>query len=346
MFARNRPKASTPEPVLEPLLGPGYQALRFLSSQDLEHTPDNYALAWRVKIDRRSLAAMAIDSILMDGRKVTQADMDRITLANNSSELTPELSPNPVEEALRHNALRLAELTADATAQSSAFGRDLSTGLFELAGGDDSIEQIVRAMVHRTRGVEAQLTEASQEIENLRGQMEAVRDDAQRDALTGLLNRKGVLQELGARNHEDIGVLAMCDVDHFKSINDRFGHSVGDRVLKGVAASLADSAGVHVVGRWGGEEFLILIDRVDFNSATRLLDRARKNLATRAFKLRETDEPIGAVTMSIGAVSLAGRTVEESIEAADRMLYLAKHEGRNRVITERAESLSPSVRAG
>ena len=346
MFARNRRKPIAPEPAPEPLLGPGYAALQFLASQDLEHTPKNYALAWRLKVDRRSLTAMAVDTILMGGRKLTQADVDRITLANSRDDTSSEPPHDRRQEALRHNTLRLAELTADATAQSSAFERDLSTGLFRLGGGKDSVEQIVKAMVHRTRGVEAQLTEASREIEGLREQVEMVRNDAQRDALTGLLNRRGVLQELAARKRRDIGVIAVCDVDHFKAINDRFGHSVGDRVLKGVAASLSDSAGAHVVGRWGGEEFLILIDGVDTETATILLERARESLETRAFKLCETGEPVGTVTISIGAVSVAGRSVEELIEAADRMLYRAKREGRNRVITERAEPLSPSVRAG
>ncbi|TPG06573.1 GGDEF domain-containing protein [Sphingomonas oligophenolica] len=335
MFMRNRPNASASTVLAEPAEGIGYDVLRFLNEQGLEHTPINYALIWRLKADRRSLTAIAVDSILMDGRMLTQADVDRITAAEAKRGNAVDSAEDRDREALRHQTLRLADLTADATAQSSEFGRDLSTGLFHLAGGPDSIEKIVTAMVQRTRGIEAQLTAASQEIEELREEVETIRDDAHRDGLTGLLNRRGVLQELEPRRRSAAGVLAMCDVDHFKSINDRFGHGVGDRVLKGVAASLSESMGVHVVARWGGEEFLIIADGVDTIQSTRLLEQACQDLAARSFKLRETDEPLGTVTVSIGAVSLIGRSVEDAIEAADRMLYTAKREGRNRVVIDK-----------
>ena len=339
MFTRKRQIVPAPSLLAEAATGIGYEALRFLSQQELEHTPANYALAWRVKGERRGLAAMAVDAVLMGGRRLTQMDVDRIMLAETRQAQTASTQSDPQQDALRHQTLRLADLTAGAATQSSEFGRDLATGLFHLAGGADSVEQIVAAMVQRTRGVEAQLTAASKEIEGLRQQVEATRDDAQRDALTGLLNRRGILQELSSRKSSDPGVVALADVDHFKGINDRFGHGVGDRVLKGVAASLAESLGIHTVARWGGEEFLILLDGVDMVAAAKLLDRARKDLAARSFKLRSSGEPLGGVTMSVGASVLVGHTVDDAIEAADRMLYAAKSEGRNRVVAASEEAL-------
>jgi len=332
MFARKRQIATLLPPVpAAAASGVGYEALRFLTEHGLEHNPVNFALAWRAKADPSSLTAITVDALIMDGRRLTQADVDRITTAEAERAAKAADVPDPRQDALRHQARRLAELTTDATVHSHDFGVGLSSELIKLTGGADDTRQIVNAMVQRTRGVEAQLREASREIEDLRQQVEASRDDAQRDALTGLLNRRGAMQQISSRRKSASGVIGMCDVDHFKSINDRFGHGVGDRVLKGVAVSLADSVEVHPVARWGGEEFLVIMEGVTREAAFALLERGRRDLEARTFRLSDPHEPLGLVTMSVGLAELNGRAVSEAIEAADRMLYAAKHAGRNRV---------------
>jgi diguanylate cyclase len=276
---------------------------------------------------------MSMDAIRMDGRRITQADADRIAKSHIMRSQGSETSePNALEQDLRHRTLQLAELAAGAASGSREFGDDLTDQFRRLSGGAASIEQIVEAMIDRTRGVEAQLTAASEKIERLRSEVEAVRGDALRDALTGLLNRRGLTEELRNRSIRKFATLAMCDVDRFKSINDQHGHAVGDRVLKGVAASLSESLGVHHIARWGGEEFVVILEGIDINGATRLLNRARTDLAGRTFKLHDTGIPLGQVTISIGATPLQGAEPEAAIEAADRLLYKAKAEGRNRVV--------------
>ena len=308
----------------------GQEALRFLASQGLLPTPDNYAFAWQTRVERHGLVAMAVDAILMDGRAVLPADVARIMAAASRSTAMPD--DDPQQNALRHQTLKLADLAAGAAASSSTFERDLSNKLHRLEAGPASTQQIVEAMIGRTQAVEAELRSASREIELLRQQVEVVRDDAQRDALTGLLNRRGAMHELSGRPRMARGVIALCDVDHFKSVNDRFGHGVGDRVLKGVAATLSDSCQLHRVARWGGEEFLVIMDELDLMHARSVMEKARAHLTARTFRVRETDEPIGRVSMSIGLASLRGRNVEEAIEVADRRLYAAKRAGRDCVI--------------
>ena len=202
MFARKKP-APVPQPVpAKTEHKSGYEALIFLSENGLSHTPNNYALAWQLKSDHRSLVAIAVDTILMEGRPLTQGDVDRIMTAEARRKKNPDGITDPDHDALRHQTLRLADLAAGAATQSSDFGRDLSGELFHLSGGSGSVEQIVKAMIHRTHGVEAQLTSAVKEIEDLRQQVEISKDDAQRDALTGLLNRRGALRELSARRED------------------------------------------------------------------------------------------------------------------------------------------------
>ncbi|WP_262827911.1 GGDEF domain-containing protein [Sphingomonas sp. A2-49] len=249
MFARNLAlQPAAPVDVRAPS-GPGYEALRLLDVNRLEHSVGNFAVAARYVADGRGMVAMAIHAIAMEGRALTQSDFDRILTVERrlAKDGAPDLN-DPDHAALRHQMLELAALAGDAASHSSTFGDDLSAGLVDLIDGAVPIETIVRGMVERTRSIEAELRSASRRIEELREQVETSRDDAQRDALTGLLNRRGALHELAVRRSA-VGVVAVCDVDHFKSINDRFGHAVGDRVLKGVASSLAESVGVHTVAR-------------------------------------------------------------------------------------------------
>ncbi|MBS0285359.1 MAG: GGDEF domain-containing protein, partial [Proteobacteria bacterium] len=108
---------------------------------------------------------------------------------------------------------------------------------------------------------------------------------------------------------------------------------VGDRVLRTVAASLKSSLDDEFVGRWGGEEFLLVL-RGDLAAAHLMVDEARLALGDRHFRLRETDEPMGRITFSAGITTLPPdeSSIAAAMERADALLYQAKEQGRDRVI--------------
>lgn len=158
------------------------------------------------------------------------------------------------------------------------------------------------------------------------------------DSLTGLLNRRAFLEgserELhrAARNGQP-GSVVMIDLDHFKEINDRYGHARGDALLKAAASSLRSVLrGEDLVARWGGEEFILFLPNTSGEAALRVAEKARNTLAT----ARHGDDDAGAaITASFGvATHRAGRTLEATIAAADCALYRAKQAGRNRVVAE------------
>ena len=335
MFVQQRRSAARPASTTSRPEGVGLAAIGFLAEQGLEATPAHYALAWHRASDRDGLIATAVDAVLMEGRALTPADVERI-MQGAAGRARGEAG-DPHREALRHQTLRLADLATGAASTSSDFGRELTAQLGIVPDDATSLHGVVQAMIARTHEVEDDLRSASREIEALRQQVEASRDDAQRDALTGLLNRRGALKELAARKGRGQAVVALCDVDHFKAVNDRFGHGVGDRVLKGVAASLSESLGSQVVARWGGEEFLVVADCGVDAAAEVMLERARRDLEARSFRLKDTDEALGTVTVSIGLAALDDAGVEAAVAAADRSLYAAKEGGRNRVIAAWAE---------
>jgi len=158
---------------------------------------------------------------------------------------------------------------------------------------------------------------------------EALREAARRDPLTGLLNRRAfetLLARLLGRN--DVG-LAVVDVDHFKSVNDRYGHAAGDLVLKSVSRVLLEVVGEHGhVARIGGEEFALVLVGVDAARAAMLAEAARRAVQGNVVDCAGT---MIEVTVSIGVAhaSHAGKTADAFLESADRALYRAKGDGRN-----------------
>jgi diguanylate cyclase (GGDEF)-like protein len=165
------------------------------------------------------------------------------------------------------------------------------------------------------------------------GERDTYREKALVDSLTGLWNRAAILELLvrelarGDRDGADVAVV-MGDLDHFKNVNDTYGHAAGDRVLAETAQRLRTVVRAYdAVGRYGGEEFLIVLPKCDLEAAARQAERLRTEVA--AVPIEFEGQQI-AVTISLGVA--AGRcAVEELVRAADEALYAAKRAGRNRV---------------
>ncbi|MDO9271695.1 MAG: diguanylate cyclase [Rugosibacter sp.] len=173
----------------------------------------------------------------------------------------------------------------------------------------------------------------SRHAHELSNALVTLRQMATNDMLTGLLNRR-VMTELAEhelkqleRVHGDL-CIALIDIDHFKRINDRFGHQAGDTVLKGVAQyAQAQLRQVDKFARWGGEEFLLMLPCVNETDAMAALERLRAGVEA----LTYSENPELKATFSAGiARAKVGESLEHLIERADEALYLAKGQGRNR----------------
>lgn len=166
---------------------------------------------------------------------------------------------------------------------------------------------------------------------------ERLRTHAQVDGLTGLANREKLDVELArtlslaARGGQPLAV-AMIDLDHFKRINDEHGHLVGDKVLHDLASRLARSVrATDTVGRWGGEEFLLLCPNTDAAGALAVAEKLRAAVAAEAFA--------GGLwlTVSLGvAIATGNEAPDVMLDRADRALYQAKKTGRNRVVLDQS----------
>ena len=153
------------------------------------------------------------------------------------------------------------------------------------------------------------------------------------DGLTGLYNRRHLLERLASeigrsRRHDHPLSVILFDLDGFKGINDRYGHRIGDEVLVGVAGLLRSLAReTDISGRYGGEEFLVILPDTDAREAATLANRIRE-----AIKTLTWSEPALKVTISGGIGEYLGTDIDELIERADQKLYRAKAAGRDRII--------------
>jgi diguanylate cyclase len=225
-------------------------------------------------------------------------------------------------------------------AETQDFGRDLAASADAIRESRDTlgVDEVVRLtglMLGRVHTAETKLEEATHEASELRAKLEEARDNARRDPLTALPNRRAFEEAYAAQAGKSTQIcVAVCDVDHFKLVNDRFGHAVGDRVLKAIGDALVKACEGHMVARYGGEEFAVLFSGVGLQVARATLEEARSAVAAKRYRLRESDEPLGAVTFSAGLSEATAEEVLGTVFArADRLLYAAKHAGRNQLKT-------------
>ena len=170
---------------------------------------------------------------------------------------------------------------------------------------------------------------------------EILRNAAQKDHLTGLYNRRTFQDSFNyemsrfGRTKRSFSIL-LCDIDHFKKINDTYGHDCGDMVLKEVAELLTDLLRKQdIVGRWGGEEFIILLPETSIKGGQNSADKIRKSIAAKPF---DYDQNTFSVTMSFGVAECNSEcSLEDLVQSADKRLYSAKQQGRNRVVAEDVE---------
>jgi two-component system cell cycle response regulator len=175
--------------------------------------------------------------------------------------------------------------------------------------------------------LEEQLMQAHQQMEIL----------AMRDGLTGLLNRRAIEEyaeaefNLTVRKERAMSVI-LVDIDHFKNVNDQFGHKFGDHTLQQVAKILKkDLRTYDRIGRWGGEEFILILPDTQLMDAATVAERVRVRIAE--MKMSLENEETFSVHISLGAACTTGQfsSLTKLIDAADQALYQAKQTGRNRV---------------
>jgi diguanylate cyclase len=210
---------------------------------------------------------------------------------------------------------------------------------------ESDLERIVEKIKHEIKSLESssgsfkeQLEQATREIDQLKTKLARYRDEALKDPLTRINNRRGFGKNLKdtiskSRADESSLCLIIADIDHFKKINDNHGHLVGDNVLRMVAATVKESIkGRDLAARVGGEEFAILLPDTPIDGAMKLANDMRLAFERLDLKKKSTGESLGKITLSFGVANYKkGEAAEDFVNRADEALYQSKNTGRNKV---------------
>jgi diguanylate cyclase len=258
-------------------------------------------------------------------------------------------------EAAQQGAISLAERLdrghADVKAYDAAIAAEdealaVARSAHELAELVQRLRRANATVMAANRRLEHDIQTASLETSRLLDRLEAAERAAHTDPLTGLLNRRGLTEALKKAVARALAdglplTVALADVDHFKRVNDQWGHSIGDEVLRCVAGHLQGHArrvaGERgLAGRYGGEEFLVALPGMGLADASAAMDNARAVLARQVLRKADDGQSLGRISFSAGVALLrAEDNVDSLVDRADAALYAAKRAGRDRVLPER-----------
>jgi len=265
---------------------------------------------------------------------------------------------NRLQRKLRDVLEEAAQTAASALEDSGRFGATLNDTRTRLSGAAslESVHAIIAELARETahmqsatEAVHEKLESRAREVEVLTRQLEQAKSEALLDPLTGLKNRRGfelAVKELGSSGSPFEGAaLVLADIDHFKEINDRHGHLLGDKILRAIGQTLQSNIkGRDIAARPGGDEFCILLQQTPLAGAHALADQIRTAVAAGRIRRTDSKEQPGSVTLSIGiAAGESDDTLETLLARADAALYAAKRAGRNRISVDANEPLAAAA---
>jgi diguanylate cyclase len=314
-------------------------ALGLMAERSVAPTPENFELFYAYAAGDNPAVSRVIRDMIAGRRSFTPAvlaDLRRRFFNTARAQDAVDVASHAISETL-NNVLDKLE---SAGRETLDYGRTLNAASGELgeaqspAGVRKLVDELVSAtktMEARTKELETELQQSSHEVSELRAKLDDVRKESLTDPLTGIANRKAFDLELahalkGAREHGKPLSLLMCDIDHFKTFNDNWGHQTGDQVLRLVANCLSENLkGRDTAARYGGEEFAVLLPGLSPGEALAVAETIR-------LKVELWSEEPQVTTVSIGVASLTPTATTdwaELIGMADKALYAAKANGRN-----------------
>lgn len=323
------------------------QCIPLMVKNNIPTDPINYAIWYEYVAGRNAQLTQELDALVCN--KITfDADTSLRLYKTYICHASVESFEN-----INSQLQRLVDQAAQAvslTSEQAGVAGDLFTAQSQTltetanqAGLKTILSEIIQETKHlaqTSKALKAKLDETHQEMEHLRNELNQVREIAKTDALTGLLNRRAfdfALNAFVTSPSAQKGCLVLLDLDHFKRINDTYGHLVGDKVLRFCASLLQKyMAGHHHTARYGGEELAIIMPETSLAEALTIAEQIRSVMETTRLKVNGNIDTVGKVTVSSGiAVWHSGDTVESLIERADAALYRAKNTGRNKIVVQK-----------
>lgn len=320
------------------------RVLAFMDERGIASTPMNYELWFAYELGQNRDLHRDLDELLANGR---DTDARMLKALHQRYFSRPDERVEDANNRLQTELTQLASALATVGEGAAEYGRVLGQAGDQLTRSAVSVD--VKAIIERAAGatsqmeqrnkvLEQQVESSTRELELLRSQLEAVKEESLTDSLTGLANRRA----FDLRIKEEVGkvsdawaplCLLLCDIDRFKLFNDTWGHATGDQVLRLVGSVLKSTVGPqHLCARYGGEEMAVLLPNTTLAEAITIGEQIRAAIEAKKVIKKSTGESLGQITVSIGAAQFIAReSMDDFVVRADRHLYAAKQLGRNRI---------------
>jgi diguanylate cyclase len=307
------------------------------------YVPTTYAVWFEYLAGLSPGLITALNERLTEAQTLSQEDIDRLYdqhLATREAQTCAQL-----QAGLGQMLQRLGQIATASGDGAAGYVQTLSDCRKELDSVSDaaSLKRILESLTQSTETalssastLKQQVASTREEVQQLRNQIVTLESKANADPLTQLCNRRGFETAVAEVTRGRSGVLQgwsvlMADIDHFKMVNDSYGHLLGDQVIRAAAEVLKSGIkGRDIAARWGGEEFVVLLPETSGPGALTLADQLRRVFSKARIRRNGEAEIAASVTMSFGVAEVAaGESLEQAISRADKALYAAKASGRN-----------------
>ncbi|OOE96239.1 GGDEF domain-containing protein [Salinivibrio sp. IB643] len=326
------------------------KAVPLMMKYKVPTTPTNYALWYTYVANTDPKLTADVDTTVHEHGTCSPLQSDILYQKHMADKHSQNIGS--LKQSLESMMTELSHSMSDTLQDTDAFHSVLDKTFEQLSRVENeglSIDETIavvrnvvkdsQALTQSTRYFKHQLSDAQQEIAQLKQNLAEMTEQATHDGLTGLLNRAAFERELNAYTENAQTwpfALVLVDLDHFKQLNDTYGHVLGDIALKQVAKRLLDYCreGVQAF-RYGGEEFALLLPKRRLNSAKRTAETLRAAIDRMVIKDRRRGQTLDHITVSMGVAEYdehARESGADLIYRADQQLYNAKNLGRNRVM--------------
>lgn len=319
------------------------RALPLMSRQAAGLHPISYAVWYDYVAQTNPDLRAAVDAVVARDGQLDEAST-RELFKRHVADIDPD-TVQRMTDGFVQVLSGMAQTALAADTQTASFGESLGKLSADLQSGAVPELAAVADVLARTQQMQqtmgqlrTRLDDSQREIERLREEVRRARHEAAVDALTGLLNRRAFDQQLATFVLAPQGATGPCllvgDIDHFKAVNDTWGHGFGDQVIRAVAEVLKGLAPEGTpAARIGGEEFALLLPSSTLADAQALAEKIRLRIGASRIRRQGSAETVARVTLSLGVVRhQPGESASALMERADRALYAAKEGGRDRVV--------------
>ena len=322
-------------------------ALPLANKYNLPVNPIIYAVLYEYILGRNLDLKASVDELLSTKNTINVEEINsiyKLFLIDNNEEVM--LSAHQTLLGLLESTQRSLQKVDE---DSQSYSDNLNTAADELQGEGDlsSTTNIISRLIDETsqmrtssQTLQDDLAKSNNDLAKLQTEFDRLRRESMIDPLTGVKNRRTFDEALAeccaqAKDDQEALCLLIIDIDHFKKVNDTYGHVVGDAVIKFVAKALSNTVrGGDLVARYGGEEFVVVLPATPMEGAERVADNICNAVRNQAMEKNKVGADVGRVTVSVGVALFCNtESTEEFVSRADTALYRAKESGRNRVCT-------------